>query len=124
MGIRNGCKGIFTAKEGKGNNMKSVNHAEVKELVKSEGLTVVDCFAEWCGPCKMLKPMLDRISQDYDSAAVNFVAVDIDENADFAAENKIRGVPTLLWYKGGKLVDTTVGVSPEKVIREKIAEHS
>ena len=104
--------------------MKSVNHAEVKELVKSEGLTIVDCFAEWCGPCKMLKPMLDRISQDYDSAAVNFVAVDIDENADFAAENKIRGVPTLLWYKGGKLVDTTVGVSPEKVIREKIAEHS
>lgn len=104
--------------------MKSVNHAEVKELVKSDGLTIVDCFAEWCGPCKMLKPMLERISKDYDSAAVNFVAVDIDENADFAAENKIRGVPTLLWYKGGKLVDTTVGVSPEKVIREKIAEHS
>lgn len=104
--------------------MKSVNQTEVKELVKSEGLTVVDCFAEWCGPCKMLKPMLERISKDYDSAAVNFVAVDIDENADFAAENKIRGVPTLLWYKGGKLVDTTVGVSPEKVIREKIAEHS
>ena len=101
--------------------MKSVNHAEVKDLIKSEGLTVVDCFAEWCGPCKMLKPMLDRISKDY--PGVNFVALDIDENADFAAENKIRGVPTLLWYKGGALVDTTVGVSPEKVLREKLAQH-
>jgi len=122
MGIYNGGKRILTAKEGKGNNMKSVNHTEVKELVKSEGLTIVDCFAEWCGPCKMFKPMLERISTDY--PAVNFVAVDIDENADFAAENKIRGVPTLLWYKGGKLVDTTVGITPEKVLREKIAEHS
>ena len=121
MGVYNGCKRIFTAKEGKGKNMKSVSHTEVKELVKSEGLTVVDCFAEWCGPCKMLKPMLDRISTDY--PGVNFVAVDIDENADFAAENKIRGVPTLLWYKGGALVDTTVGVSPEKVLREKLAQH-
>lgn len=101
--------------------MRSVNQTEVKELVKSDGLTVVDCFAEWCGPCKMLKPMLDRISKDY--PGVNFVAVDIDENADFAAENKIRGVPTLLWYKGGSLVDTTVGVSPEKILREKLAAH-
>jgi thioredoxin 1 len=121
VGVYNGGKRIFTAKEGKRKKMKSVNHAEVKDLIKSEGLTVVDCFAEWCGPCKMLKPMLDRISKDY--PGVNFVALDIDENADFAAENKIRGVPTLLWYKGGTLVDTTVGVSPEKVLREKLAQH-
>ena len=101
--------------------MRNVNTAEVKELVKGESLTVVDCFAEWCGPCKMLKPLLEKVAAD--NVDVNFVAVDIDENADFAAENKIRGVPTLLWYKGGQLVDTTVGVSPEKVLREKVSRH-
>ena len=99
--------------------MIQLTSTQIKEKLEAKETFILDFYADWCGPCKMFKPMLERIAADY--PAVNFVAVDIDENADFAAENKIRGVPTLLWYKGGQLVDTTVGVSPEKVLREKIS---
>ena len=104
--------------------MRNVTTAEIEDVVGRDQLTIVDCYADWCGPCKMLKPMLERISEDYNVAAVEFVALDIDTNPEFAQKNNVRGIPTLLWYKSGKLVHTSVGVPTEKVIRESIVTHT
>ena len=103
--------------------MRNVNASEVDVVAGREQLTIVDCYADWCGPCKMLKPMLERISEDYDVAAVEFVALDIDANPEFAQKHNIRSIPTLLWYKGGNLVHTSAGVPTDKIIKEKIAQY-
>lgn len=102
--------------------MRNVNGLEVltEGVAKRDKLTIVDCYADWCGPCKMLKPILESAAQKYPDIEV--VGLDIDANPDFAAANKIRGVPTLLWYKNGELVHTTVGVTQPKVLAEKIEE--
>jgi thioredoxin 1 len=102
--------------------MRNVTGSEVltESVAKREKLTIVDCYADWCGPCKQLKPILESAAAKY--PGIEVVGLDIDANPEFAAANKIRGVPTLLWYKGGELVQTTVGVMKPSVLAEKIEE--
>lgn len=98
--------------------MKVVNTQEVELHVSSntEQLTVVDCFTTWCAPCKAIKPVLDKLSAEYTN--VSFLAVDIDNNPDFARSMNVRSVPTLLYFKGGQVVHTTRGVQKEPAMRE------
>lgn len=95
--------------------MKIVNKNEFNEL-KGSGNVVVDFFADWCGPCKMLGPVLEKVSEDYSD--VKFVKVNVDENEDLAAEFGIMSIPAVFMLKDGQIVNKFVGAKPEGSIRE------
>ena len=100
--------------------MKVVNTQEAEAQVSSGDLTVVDCFATWCAPCKAIKHVLDKLSADLPN--ITFLAVDIDNNPDFAAKMNVRSVPTLLFFKGGSVVETVRGVKNEVALRDILAK--
>ena len=83
-----------------------------KELVSSDKPTLVDFFAEWCGPCKMVKPILDDVKTELGSK-VNIIKVDVDKNQSAAQVYQIRSVPTLIIFKAGKAVWRQSGVVPK-----------
>jgi thioredoxin 1 len=85
----------------------------------SKGLTLVDFWAEWCGPCKALAPTMDKIADDY-KEKVTVAKVDIDANPTIPAKFGIRGIPTVILFKDGQQVDLFVGNNPNK-IREMVA---
>jgi thioredoxin 1 len=87
------------------------------EVVNSEVPVLVDFWAEWCGPCKMMAPTVEQIASDY-AGRLKVVKIDVDENGGTAMRFNIRGIPTLLLFKGGKVVDSRVGaVGKSDVIR-------
>ena len=85
------------------------------EVIKSQKPTIVDFWAEWCGPCKMLTPILEELSDEMKNE-INVVKVNLDENQDLAMKYSIRSIPTLLLFKEGNLVDTKVGLLPKSEI--------
>ena len=83
------------------------------EVLKSNLPVIVDFWAEWCGPCKMLTPILEELSNEMKNE-INVVKVNLDENQDLAMKYSIRSIPTLLLFKEGNLIDTKVGLLPKK----------
>ncbi|MBQ6186392.1 MAG: thioredoxin [Prevotella sp.] len=79
---------------------------------------VVDFWATWCGPCRMVGPVISELAQDYDGKIV-VGKCDVDENDEVAAEFGVRNIPTILFIKGGKVVDKFVGAAPKSVLDEK-----
>lgn len=98
--------------------MKIVDSTEFKSQIES-GVTVVDFFATWCGPCKMLAPVLEGLSSEMEGK-VNFIKVDIDQSMDLASEFKIASVPTMVIFKDNQKVDQLVGFLPKEKIKEVI----
>ena len=96
-----------------------VNTQSFKELAAQDGRLVVYFFATWCGPCKKLSPILDEVAEEFAGKA-NIVKVDIDESEDLAVEFGIRSVPTVLFLKGGQVVDKFVGAVPKSEIVSKV----
>lgn len=84
--------------------------AEFDAALKHDGLVVVDFFATWCGPCKMIAPLLDKFSNEY--SAAKFIKVDVDELGDVAQEYEISSMPTVLFFKNGKIVGKVIGANP------------
>lgn len=92
-----------------------------EEVLQGKGLTVVDFFATWCGPCKMLTPILEEISREEER--INIVSIDIDEENILAAKEGIMSVPTLQVYKDGRKVDQIIGLMPKNRIMDKLSKH-
>ena len=87
------------------------------EVLKSNLPVIVDFWAEWCGPCKMLTPILEELSNEMKNE-INVVKVNLDENQDLAMKYSIRSIPTLLLFKEGELIDTKVGLLPKSDLVE------
>lgn len=92
------------------------------EVERSSGVVVVDFFATWCGPCKMLGPIFESLSKELGSKA-KFVKVDIDQSLEIANKYRISSVPTMIVFKDGKPVDTLIGFMPKEKIASKIKSH-
>lgn len=93
-----------------------------QEVLKSDIPTVVDFWAVWCGPCKMLAPVIDEVSEELAGKA-KFVKVNVDENPVTASQFRIASIPTVMIFKGGKAVDTLVGFRPKDAIKAAIEKH-
>ena len=94
--------------------------ANFEELVlKSDKPVLVDFWAAWCGPCRMLAPIVEELGKDYADKVV-IGKVDVDSNQKYAAQYGVRNIPTVLLFKGGEVVDKQVGVAPKKTYTDKI----
>lgn len=80
---------------------------------------VVDLWATWCGPCRMVAPIISELAQEYDGKVV-IAKCDVEENDDVASEFGVRNIPTILFFKGGQLVDKFVGAATKGVLEEKV----
>ena len=89
-----------------------------KETI-AEGVTLVDFWAPWCGPCRMIAPVIEELAQDYDGKA-KITKVNTDEQPSIAGEYGIRSIPTILFFKDGNLVDQMIGAAGKAVFAEKL----
>ncbi|WP_088240074.1 thioredoxin [Calothrix rhizosoleniae] len=87
------------------------NETEFDTLVKNETVLVVDCTATWCGPCKLISPLIDKLAEEYSDRAKVF-KLDLDENRDVAKRFGIKSIPAVMFFKQGELMETLVGVKP------------
>ena len=92
------------------------------EIEGSEGLAMVDFWAEWCGPCRMVAPVVKQLASEYEGK-LKVGKLDVDENQQTAMRFNIRSIPSILFFKDGKHVDTVVGAVPKPMLERKIEEH-
>lgn len=100
-----------------------ITDSSFKEVVlDSDKPVLVDFWAVWCGPCQMLAPVIDELSQEFEGKAI-VGKVDVDNNQEVSVQYGIRNIPTLLIFKNGEVVEKIVGVNPKAVIAEKLSAH-
>jgi thioredoxin 1 len=92
-----------------------------QEVIGSSAPVVVDFWAPWCAPCRMVAPTIESLSKEFDGR-VRFVKINVDENPVQASKFGVQGIPTLLFFRGGELLDSAVGAYPEPMLREKLVE--
>lgn len=89
------------------------------EIVKAELPAMVDFWAEWCGPCKMVGPTVEALAKEYEGK-VKVAKMDVDENRETPAKFGIRSIPTLIFFKGGKVANTVIGALPKSEIEKEL----
>jgi thioredoxin 1 len=105
-------------------NAVAVTDADFEAQVeKQSGLTVVDFWATWCGPCRMIAPILDQLATEYDGK-VRVAKLDVDSNQKTTMRFNVRSIPAMLFFKDGKLVDQVIGAVPKAALAAKFAQHA
>lgn len=90
-----------------------------KEVIESDKLTVIDFWAEWCGPCRAIGPVIEELAKDYEGK-VKIGKVNVDVNPNVSANYGITSIPAILFIKGGKIVDKQIGAVPKSILDKKI----
>jgi thioredoxin len=108
---------------GKELETKSLPHLKSEEfeqeVLKSQTPAVVDFYADWCGPCRMVSPIIEQLSKEYDGK-VKFAKLNTDENPDIAMKYGIMSIPTIMIFKNGQIASTVIGAGPASMYRQKI----
>ncbi|MBM4194836.1 MAG: thioredoxin [Gemmatimonadetes bacterium] len=105
-------------------NAVAVTDADFATAVEQQpGLTVVDFWAAWCQPCRMIAPILDQLSVEY-AGKVRVAKLDVDSNQKTTMRFNVRSIPALLFFKDGKLVDQVIGAVPKAALAAKFAQHA
>ena len=92
------------------------------EVLNSDKVAVVDFWAEWCGPCRIVGPIIEQLASEYEGKAV-IGKVDVDSNPEISMKYGIRNIPTILFLKNGEVVDKQVGAVPKSVLEQKLKAH-
>ncbi|MEM5811923.1 MAG: thioredoxin [Candidatus Aenigmatarchaeota archaeon] len=98
--------------------VEEISGEELLDLVKKNKMVVVDIYADWCYPCKILSPIIEEVSKEYKN--IKFVKINVDENTEIAQLYDVKSIPTLLYFQNGNLVNRTVGALPKTKIKEII----
>ncbi|GHV43906.1 thioredoxin [Bacteroidia bacterium] len=98
---------------------QTFSDSSVKELINSGKPVVIDFWAEWCGPCRMVTPIIEELAKEYEGR-VEIGKLNVDDNAETPEEYGIRNIPTILFFKGGELVEKHVGAAPKTVLAAKV----
>ena len=96
-----------------------ITDANLEEVLQTDKLVVIDFYADWCGPCKVVGPIIDEVSKEYKDKVV-IGKVDVDNNDEAATKYNIRNIPTILFIKNGEIIDKVVGITSKKPLVEKI----
>jgi thioredoxin 1 len=98
------------------------DEAAFDTLIKEDSVVVVDCTASWCGPCKLVAPLMDQLAEEYDGKAT-VSKLDLDSNKAVANRFGIKSIPAVMFFKNGELVDTLVGVKPYSTFSETVTSY-
>jgi thioredoxin 1 len=100
-----------------------LNSRNLEEAIRNNRSLVVDCWAPWCGPCRMMSPVIDELATDL-KGKITFGKLNTDENQDIAARFQVQAIPTLLIFKDGKLADRKVGALPKKALADELTRYN
>ncbi len=98
------------------------DEAAFDTLIKGDSVVVVDCTASWCGPCKLVAPLMDQLSEEFDGKAT-VSKLDLDSNKDVAKRFGIKSIPAVMFFKNGELMDTLIGVKPYSTFSEAVTSY-
>ncbi len=104
------------------NNVIEITDANFSDVTGQAGLSMVDFWAVWCGPCRMVAPIVEQLADDY-AGQVTVGKLDVDNNQRTAAQFNVRSIPTILFFKDGQVVDSVIGAVPKQALERKLQEH-
>ncbi len=103
-------------------NVVEITDANFSEVTGQPGLSMVDFWAVWCGPCRMVAPIVEQLADEY-AGQVTVGKLDVDNNQRSAAQFNVRSIPTILFFKDGQVVDSVIGAVPKQALERKLQEH-
>lgn len=106
----------------KNKDVQEIGQNDVDAIIKKHKTAIIDFYADWCMPCVMMSPIIDELAQTY-AGKISFFKINVEDNKDISMKYKVMGIPTLLVFKNGQIVDRVVGAFPADVLSEKLKKY-